>query len=371
MLKRLAVAVALLVTGSTLLPAQPSPPTIHSYIAFDGIRVEHPAVASTGIFVRRTIDGVTWEPPVTVIDHRNTVMPFEDKPWVVVDRTAASPHRGNVYIAWTRFDVYGSTDPEHRSTIWFARSRDGGRSFQPTNGISDDTGDAKDSDGTLEEAVPAVGPEGQVYVVWAGPRGLSFDRSDDGGWTFGTDRLIGTLAAGWDLPVPGVERHNGMPATSVDLSSGPNRGSLYVNYIDERDGDTDVFLLISRDGGDSWGTPVRVNDDPKGAVQMFTWMAVDPTDGSIDVVFHDRRGLSGTMTGVTLARSIDGGRTFVNHAVPVEPFDCCAASGFVGDYNGLDAYGGRVVAVFPVIAGGQQRIMAASMRFRSGTQTLM
>ena len=59
MLKRLAVAVALLVTGSTLLPAQPSPPTIHSSIAFDGIRVAHPAVASTGIFVRRTIDGVT------------------------------------------------------------------------------------------------------------------------------------------------------------------------------------------------------------------------------------------------------------------------------------------------------------------------
>jgi hypothetical protein len=100
-------------------------------------------------------------------------------------------------------------------------------------------------------------------------------------------------------------------------------------------------------------------------------MAVDPVDGAVNIVFHDRRGLSGTLTTVTLARSIDGGRTFVNHPLPVEPFDCCAASSFVGDYNGIDAIGGRVVAVFPVLRDGTQRIMAASMRFRPGTQILM
>jgi hypothetical protein len=343
----------------------------HTYIAFDGIRIDRPEVAATGIWVRRTTDGVTWEPAVPVIDHVNTVMPFEDKPWTIVDRAADSPHRGNIYVAWTRFDVYGSADPAHRTAIWFARSRDGGRSFQPPHRISDDTGDAKDSDGTLEGAVPAVGPKGEVYVVWAGPKGLSFDRSDDGGWTFGADTIISPLTGGWDIPVPGVERHNGMPVTAVDSSSGPNKGSLYVNFIDERNGDTDVFLLASRDGGRTWEPAVRVNDDPKGAAQMFTWMAVDPADGSINVVFHDRRGLTGTMTGVTLARSVDGGKTFVNHRVPVDPFDCCAASSFIGDYNGLDAYNGRLVAVFPVMVGAQQRIMAATMRFRPGTQSLM
>jgi hypothetical protein len=98
---------------------------------------------------------------------------------------------------------------------------------------------------------------------------------------------------------------------------------------------------------------------------------VDPADGAINVIFHDRRDLTGTMTGLTFARSVDGGRTFVNHRLPVEPFDCCAVSTFVGDYNGIDAYGGRVVAVFPVLTGSEQRIMAAVMRFRSGTQTLM
>jgi hypothetical protein len=343
----------------------------HSYIAFDGIRVDRPEVASSGIFVRRSRDGVDWQPPVAVIDHLNTAMPFEDKPWIVVDRAPASPHRGHLYVAWTRFDVYGSKDPAHRTHIWFARSKDGGQTFQPPFRISDESGDALDGDNTVEGAVPAVGANGEVYVVWAGPKGLVFDRSDDGGWTFGADQVISPLTGGWDIPLPGLDRHNGMPVTGVDVSGGPHRGSLYVNFIDQRNGDTDVFVLASRDGGRTWDAPVRVNDDPAGADQMFTWMAVDPADGSLNVIFHDRRGQKGTLTGLTLARSIDGGRTFMNHRVPVDPFDCCAASSFVGDYNGIDIQGGRLVAVFPVVREGTQRIMAVSARFRPGSQALL
>ena len=173
--------------------------------------------------------------------------------------------------------------------------------------------------------------------------------------------------------MPGVERHNGMPVTATDLSSGPAKGSVYVNFIDERNGDTDVFLLASRDGGATWAAPVRVNDDPKGAAQMFTWLAVDPADGALNVVFHDRRGLSGTMTGVTLARSVDGGRTFVNHRLPVEPFDCCAPLVVLRRLQRRRrrgrARGRRVSRSSP--PPGQQRIMAAVMRFKPGTQTLM
>ena len=101
----------------------------HCYIAFDGIRVERPERAWSGIFVRSSRDGLAWTTPVAVVDHINTAIPFEDKPWLGVDRAASSPHRGNVYVAWTRFDVYGSDDPAHRSHIMLSRSRDGGRTF--------------------------------------------------------------------------------------------------------------------------------------------------------------------------------------------------------------------------------------------------
>jgi hypothetical protein len=96
----------------------------HSYIAFDGIRAPRPDRASSGIYIRTSRDGISWNEPVAVIDHLNTAIPFEDKPWVGVDDADESPHRGNVYVAWTRFDVYGSDNPDHKSHIWFARSRD-------------------------------------------------------------------------------------------------------------------------------------------------------------------------------------------------------------------------------------------------------
>ncbi|MGE3191377.1 MAG: sialidase family protein, partial [Vicinamibacterales bacterium] len=342
----------------------------HSYISFDGIRVARPDRASSGIFVRTSRDGVAWTTPVPVVDHINTAIPFEDKPWPGVDRSPDSPHRGNVYVAWTRFDVYGSESPDDRSHIMVSRSRDGGRTFSVPVEISDATGDARDSDGTVEGAVPAVGPAGEVYIAWAGPAGIVIDKSTDGGFSFGTDVMVTDQPGGWDIPVAGLERHNGMPVTAVDLSGGEHRGSVYVNWIDERNGDPDVFVAASRDGGRTWSAPVRVNDDPKGAAQLFTWMAVDPADGSLNLVFHDQRGGGGTMTGVTIARSVDGGRTFVNYPLPMTAFDCCAASGFFGDYNGIDARGGRVVAAFPVITAAGQAVRAAVLRFEPGTQTL-
>lgn len=350
----------------------------HSYISFDGIRVERPERAFSGIFVRSSRDGLTWNAPVAVVDHVNTAIPFEDKPWIGVDRSPASPHRGNVYVAWTRFDVYGSDNPAHRSHIMFSRSRDGGRTFSVPVEISDETGDAIDSDDTLEGVVPVAGPSGHVYLAWAGPKGIYFDRSTDGGWTFGKDAVISTMPGGWDQPLPGIERHNGMPVTAVDLSDGRNRGTVYVNWIDQRNGDPDVFVMASTDGGRTWDAPVRVNNDAPGHAQLFTWMAVDPVDGSVNVVFHDRRHGTGTMTSVTLARSIDGGRTFVNVPLasrngtgPVPAFECCDRSAFFGDYNGIDAYAGRVVAVFPVLTStGQQRVQAVVARFRTGTVDL-
>ena len=342
----------------------------HSFISFDGIRVERPERAGSGIFVRSTRDGKTWTPPAAVVDHINTAIPFEDKPWIGVDRSTASPHRGNVYVAWTRFDVYGSQNPAHRSRIMFSRSRDGGRTFAVPLEISDESGDARDSDETVEGVVPVAGPDGTVYVTWAGPKGLSFDKSTDGGWTFGKDIIISATPGGWDIPVGGLERHNGMPVTAVDLSDGPHKGTVFVNWIDERNGDADVFVASSRDDGRTWSTPVRVNDDAKGGVQMFTWMAVDPVDGAVNVIFHDRRDANGTMTGVTLARSVDGGKTFVNRALPIPAFDCCEKSAFFGDYNGIDAYGGAVVGAFPVLTPAGQKVQAVVARFHPGTQDL-
>lgn len=345
----------------------------HSYMSFDGIRVTQPQRAFSGIWVSASKDsGQTWAEPVPVIDHVNSVLPFEDKPYVVTDNVTGSPYRNNVYLAWTRFDVYGSKDPQHRSHIFFSSSRNGGKSFSPSFEVSDTTGDCEDSDNTLEGAIAASGVKGEVYLVWAGPKGLYFDKSLDGGVTFGKDKIISEMPGGWDFEMPGLDRANGMPVTKVDTSNGPNRGTIYVNWVDARNGDHDVFLMSSRDGGNSWSTPVRVNDDrlKNGKDQFFTWMAIDPVDGSINIIFYDRRDLNGTKTGLTLARSIDGGKTFTNHKINLAPFEC-DKSVFFGDYSGIDAYGGRVVPIFMHFIGKRElAVSAAIFDFKLGTQTV-
>lgn len=341
-----------------------------TFLSFNGIRQRRPLHASSGVFVSSTRDGAAWSQPVPVVDHINSVEPFEDKPWIVVDTMPESPHRGNVYVAWTRFDVYGSKDPAHKTHVYFSRSKDAGRTFAPATRISDSPGDCQDSSQTLMGAVPAVGPGGEVYVAWAGPEGIVLDKSMDGGWNFGKDKVLTKTPGGWDIPADGLTRHNGCPVLGADLSAGPNRGSLYVNWIDKRNGDADVFVMTSRDKGETWGDPVRVNDDEKGngKDQLFTWMAVDPRDGSINVVFYDRRDLADTMTGVTVARSVDGGRTFVNHKVDQEPF-ACHRGVFFGDYIGIAASQGRVVAAYShFLNRAQLALSAAVFRFKPGTQ---
>jgi len=90
-----------------------------------------------------------------------------------------------------------------------------------------------------------------------------------------------------------------------------------------------------------------VNDDPvhDGVEQFFQWLAVDPVDGSVNVVFYDRRGdPTNRKQIVVLARSTDGGRSFTDYAWTDNPFE--ASGVFFGDYSGLAAYGGRVYGVW-------------------------
>lgn len=343
----------------------------HTFMSFDGIRVQRPSRAYSGIFVSASRDsGKTWEEPVPVIDHINSVTPFEDKPYIVADNVTGSPFKNNLYMAWTRFDMYGSKNPAHRSHILFTRSIDEGKTFAMPFEISDTTGDCEDSDNTLEGAMAAAGLKGEVYLVWAGQKGLYFDISLDGGLTFGKDKIIAETPGGWDFEMPGFDRANGMPVTKVDTSNSPNRGTIYVNWVDARNGDHDVFLMASRDGGNNWTVPVRVNNDKlkNGKEQFFTWMAIDPVDGSINIVFYDRRDLEGTRTGLTLARSVDGGKTFVNHRINLAPFEC-NKDVFFGDYSGIDAYNGRVVPIFMHFINNRElAVSAAIFDFKVGTQ---
>src|SRR5207244_13330167 len=100
-------------------------------------------------------------------------------------------------------------------------------------------------------------------------------------------------------------------------------------------------------------------------------MTFDPLDGSVNVVFYDRRYTEGAMTKVTLARSVDGGRTFVNHKID-QPAFACDSKVFFGDYTGISAYNGRVIPMFMNFDEAKKlAVSVALFHLKPGTQERM
>jgi hypothetical protein len=289
----------------------------------------------------------------------------QDKSWIAADLTG-SRWQDRLYVAWTEFDRYGSSRPEDRSRILLSHSADAGASWSPPVVVSDVEGNAEDGDQTVEGAVPAVGPDGQVYLSWGGPLGIVLDRSLDGGETFGADTFVTDQPGGWAFDVSGLRRVNGMPITLCDTSSGPHRGRLFVVWSDQRQGpsDTDVFVTHSDDEGATWSAPLRVNDDASGRHQFFPWASLDPETGHLHVVFYDRRDTSGDTTDVFVARSTDGGESFENARVSESSFTP-TTSLFVGDYIGIAARGGRVHPVWTRMDGDRLSIWTAAIDERT------
>jgi len=277
----------------------------------------------------------------------------QDKHWSIIDRTT-----GTIYITWTQFDTYGSSSSSCKTKIMFSKSMDGGDTWSDALQISIIDGNCIDEDDTVEGAVPALGPNGEIFVAWAGPNGIVFNRSLDDGDTWLTEEIeIDSMPGGWDYNISGIDRANGFPITKCDLSGGPNHGTIYVNWSDQRNGanDTDVWLTKSVDSGNTWSTPVRVNDDPAGKQQFFTWMDIDQTNGNLFCVFYDRRNYSDTNTDVYLAYSTDGGTTFVNQQISESSF--VPNSGvFFGDYTNITVHDNIVRPIWTRLQSGQLSI---------------
>lgn len=277
----------------------------------------------------------------------------QDKQWCAIDRT-----NNTIYLSWTEFDNYGSANPIDSSNILFSKSVDAGLSWSPPQQINFTSGDCIDSDNTVEGAVPAVGPNGEVYVGWAGPAGLVFNKSIDAGVTWLDHEIpVDPMPTGWDYAIPGIFRANGLPITSCDLSNSSHRGTIYINWSDQRNGehDTDVWLSKSTDEGDTWSEPIRVNDDGPGKQQFFTWMTIDQTNGFLYFVFYDRRNHTELSTDVFVALSKDAGETFINRQISESPF-IPNDDVFFGDYTNITAHNGIVRPIWTRLHEGQLSI---------------
>jgi Secretion system C-terminal sorting domain len=291
----------------------------------------------------------------------------QDKEWMWVD-----PRNNNIYMSWTQFDHYGSSNPADSSNILFSSSTDEGATWSNTIRINKKAGDCLDEDNTVEGAVPCTGPNGEIYIAWSGPLGIVMNKSTNSGANWmSDDKFVTTQPGGWDYGIPGIYRANGLPITCCDISNGPYRGNIYINWTDQRNGvtDTDVWMIKSTDGGETWSSVKRVNDDPAGKQQFFTWMTIDQKTGYLYFVFYDRRNYSDTKTDVYMARSTDGGETFQNFNVSSSPFKPIS-SVFFGDYTNVTAYDGKVRPIWARLDSTSLSLYTAIVDFITNVQQI-
>ena len=85
--------------------------------------------------------------------------------------------------------------------------------------------------------------------------------------------------------------------------------------------------------------------------QFNQWLAVDPTDGSINVAYYDTGTPGATATTYTLARSTNAGTSYTATPVANATTDESGGVGVdlgnqYGDYEGIAALGGTVRPVW-------------------------
>src|SRR5574341_282746 len=208
---------------------------------------------------------------------------FTDKEWMETDLNSpsASPCAGSVYVAYTSFHgAFGN------SPIKFNRSTDGGATFGQSKGIS--TGGAEGTPNN-QGADIAVAPNGMIYVAYAafqrGAQGgstIGIVKSTDCGKHWGQPVTVGSIA---DPQAPGVAFRTPTFAFVATDSADPN--IVYVAYQNFVGGDYDIYVQRSTDGGATWGAPVQVNEDPGARHQIFP--TIEVSNSALHVAWYDFR----------------------------------------------------------------------------------
>ncbi|MGD8625895.1 MAG: Ig-like domain-containing protein, partial [Anaerolineae bacterium] len=286
-----------------------------------------------------------WQAPVIVDRSTST-----DKQWIMGDQDpqGTSPYAGNLYMSWTSF---GGTV----TGIVFSRSTDANQTWSAPIALAG---------GDIQGSIVGTAPDGTVYVVfgrgifYGGAGTMEFVKSTNGGLSFTSPALAANITAiPYNLPNPFGGTNFRSPASLPAFAVSPVDGNLYVAWADYRNGDSDIYLTRSTDGGTTWSAPVRLNDDPVGnGIDQFQPQVSVAPNGRVAVMWFDRRlacpdlpwipaahvGVYNGCIDTFMTRSFDEGVTWVpNIRASAQTWDWTlnlpwtGSDGFIGDYQGI------------------------------------
>lgn len=243
----------------------------------------------------------------------NSLTHAPDKQWMASDYSPSSPYTGNVYVVYTDINL---ANPAYRMT--FKRRVAGTNNFEDT-GVIFNTGNYA----IAQFSSIDVATDGTIYVSFFGDTGgnnysLFMAKSTDGGVSFSTETKVADL----DLPqlfsgnpeVPGISEQRLYPCPHLVVDPSEQE-TIYMTWSDVDGVNTNsglnIYLTKSTNGGDSWSTPQKVNNNTDTeSNQFYSSIAVNES-GVVFLGWYDQReSAANDETHYYFAFSLDGGDTF-------------------------------------------------------------
>ncbi len=309
--------------------------------------------------------GRTWG-RITTLQRDTVAELFNDKESITADPT----DRNFVYAVWDRLQIQNPADvnsPFSGDTL-FARSTDGGRTWQPTRTILDFPNNSNIQtignqivvlgNGTLVNVFNLINQEGVPLVA--------IQRSTNKGVTWSAPIVIDVMFGSFTQGQGVIDPSDGHPVRTGDIlpeaAADPRRGSetLHIVWQDIRFTlaaplpyfNDQIVISSSEDGGFNWSDARRVSENK--LTQAFTGSVDVDERGAVGVTYYDftsddpSGGPLDTDYWFTVARS--GDARFSPRQRLARPFNMATAPDaggyFVGDYEGLATSGRRFAPVF-------------------------
>ena len=329
---------------------------------YANLAVNQTTAASLGVGVWRgafTDTGFAWS-DVKTFDSPGNVVPnddFYDKEALVAGKNV---YANDAYVSLTNFQQLCGIQQNGFGQIEVWRTHDAGATWQgPAIAGPEAPDSAADcgNSGTLQQSsVPAIAPNGDLYVVWQyGPTfasngsfgagaAIKFAKSTDGGVTFSTPSTVASINSMRANPPIGYNRARNNDHPRIDVATtGKYKGRIYVTYYSSASPvpstgnpvtaqtlvNVQTYLRYSDNGGQTWSSPKEIGGAlpsplPTGVGAIKRWwpdVSVSP-GGEVHVVYVEEQATQQTAnpTDIECSRTTDGGTRVGPYASLVDTF---------------------------------------------------